>query len=376
MARNTDRLPRVIALTTYADMKRWLNDFVAGHYNLLFSIGRPGISKSQLAMAALGDRRHAWVEGHATPLAFYQKLFEHRDEPVVIDDEYSFVQDKSKLSLVNSLCQTNPVKKLRWDSTARILEERGIPTEFQTTSSVLVITNELRNISTQTAAMLNRGQPLIFRPSAAEIHDEVANWFTDKEIHGFIGEWLKFIPDLSMRDYVKALQMKKAGRQDWRELLQKQWKCSRLARVAGLRADPSFPTEEARVQAFIALGWSRATYFRDLDRLARLAHCRASPDEDELVSQSHDGPSRQPRWLFSYLSQTYLINPFFPSGASVFLFGWQRSGSGQLIDSTFAVTRHSAPTTNGNPTTMFRRHGLDGRQTGHARLRREFKIKD
>jgi hypothetical protein len=274
MKRNMKLLPREISLTTYADLKVWLKHFADGHYNLIFLIGRPGIGKSQLAKLSLDGQHHAWIEGHATTLAFYLKLHAYRDMPVLIDDEHTFVQDKNKLSMMNSLCQTNAVKMLRWDSTTRILKERGVPPEFPTSSSVLVITNELRNLSTHTAAMLNRGQPLIFRPSATEIHNEVANWFTDKEIHGFIGEWLKFIPDVSMRDYVKALQMKKAGRQDWREILQQQWKCSRLARVAALRADASFATEEARVEAFIAEGWSRATYFRDVERLARLG---ASP---------------------------------------------------------------------------------------------------
>ncbi len=270
MERNASRLSREIITTTYAALKPWLKDWADGYYSLLFLIGRPGIGKSQLASKALEGVRHCWIEGHATSLAFYLKLYEYRDKPVVIDDEHSFVQDKSKLALVNSLCQTNAVKTLRWDSTTRILEERGVPTEFATTSPVLLITNELRNISTHTAALLNRGQPLIFRPSAAEVHQETANWFTDKEIHDFIGEWMKFIPDLCMRDYVKALQMKKAGRQDWRALLQKQWRCGRLARVAALRDDATFATEEDRVRAFVAGGGSRATYFREVARLNRL----------------------------------------------------------------------------------------------------------
>jgi hypothetical protein len=270
MVRNPDRLPRAITVQTYDDATTWLKHFVDGLFSLVFLIGRPGIGKSQMALKALGERRHAWIEGHATKLAFYMKLYEHRDEPVIIDDENTLVQDKGKLALMNSLCQTNPVKTLRWDSTTRLLEERGVPTEFRTSSSVLIITNEMRNISRQTAAMLDRGQPLLFRPSAAGIHREVADFFTDKEIYDFIGEWLPFIPDLSMRDYVKAGQIKKAGRQDWRELLHKQWKCSRLARVAALRADPSFATEEERVQAFVVSGGSRATYFRDVARLRRL----------------------------------------------------------------------------------------------------------
>ncbi len=270
MDQNHERLPRAISVRHYDDAKAWLKHFVEGYFSLVFLIGRPGIGKSQMALQALGDRRHAWIEGHATKLAFYIKLYEYRDEPVLIEDENTLVQDKGKLGLMNSLCQSTPRKTLRWDSTARILEERNVPPEFPTSSPVLVITNQLRNMNPQTAAILDRGQPLLFQPPAAEIHREVANWFADKEIYDFIGEWLPFIPDLSMRDYVKASQIKKTGREDWRELLHKQWKCSRLARVAALRADASYANEDERVRAFVTAGGSRATYFRDVARLRRL----------------------------------------------------------------------------------------------------------
>jgi hypothetical protein len=269
MRGKTERVPRLITQRSYEGAKSWVANFVNGGFNLLFLIGRPGLGKSQLALQALGDRRHAWIDCHAAKLGFYCKLYEHRDEPVVIDDENTLIADPGKLALMNSLCQTNPVKTLRWDSTTRLLEDRGVPAEFRTTSPVLVITNRVRNISPQTAAMLDRGQPILFDPPPAEIHREVADWFADKEIHDFIGEWLPFVPELSMRDYIKAREIKKAG-MDWQTLLHRQWKCSRLARVAKLRADPSFASEEERVQAFVTAGGSRATYFRDVARLRRL----------------------------------------------------------------------------------------------------------
>jgi hypothetical protein len=266
--KNVERLPRGIPLRSYDGARAWLARFAEENFNLLFLVGRPGIGKSQMAIQAVSGRRHVMIECHATKLAFYIKLYQHRDELVVIDDEVNFVKDSGKVALMNSLCQTNPVKTLRWDSTTGILGDLGIPAEFTTRSPVLVITNRLSNLNTHTAAMLDRGQPLSFQPSSAEIHREVANWFTDKEIHDFIGEWLSFIPGLSMRDYVKASQMKKAG-MDWRKLLQMQWKCSRLALVAALRGDKSFATDEERVMAFVAQGYSKATYYRDLEKLRR-----------------------------------------------------------------------------------------------------------
>ncbi|HWY86748.1 MAG TPA: hypothetical protein VNX28_08485, partial [Gemmataceae bacterium] len=183
MNRTIDRLSRVITLRTYDDARSWLTRYAEGVFSLLFMIGRPGTGKSQMALQAIGDRPHVFFECHATKLAFYCKLFKHRNQLVVIDDEVNFVKDPGKLALMNSLCQTNPVKTLRWDSTTKILDDWGVPPEFTTSSSVLVITNRLRNLSPQTAAMIDRGLPLLFQPSSAEVHCEVANWFTDRETY-------------------------------------------------------------------------------------------------------------------------------------------------------------------------------------------------
>ncbi|HYV37941.1 MAG TPA: hypothetical protein VE988_19810 [Gemmataceae bacterium] len=269
MNSNYDHLPRAITLKTYDELAPWLQRFAEGAFTLVFLVGRPGISKSQLVRQALGDQRHAWIEGHATPLAFYCRLYEFRDRPVAIDDEYSFVKHPLKQGFMNSLCQTNPVRTVRWDSTTSILEERCVPTQFNTTSPVMVITNRLKNVSPQMAAMLDRGHTLLFQPSAAEVHRAVADWFPDREIYDFIGQWMAAIPGLSMRDYVKARDIKKAN-MDWRALLHKQWKTSRLAKVLAIKNDSSFATEEARVEAFKAMRYSRATYFRTIEVLRSL----------------------------------------------------------------------------------------------------------
>jgi hypothetical protein len=264
-----ERLPRANTIRTYAEVMAWMMQFVSGSFNLLFFIGNPGLGKSQLALKALGDNAHGWIEGHATTLAMYIKLFVHRDQPIIIDDESTFARDAGKVSMMSSLCQTNATKTLRWDSTTRILEEYGVPSRFNTSSPVLMITNQLRNLNLQVSALINRGQPLIFEPSAAEIHIAAAEWFSDKEIYDFIGQWLPAIPGVTMRDYIHARELKNAGF-DWRTLLHKQWKSSRLAALADLLADPSFATEEQRVQAYVGKGYSKSTYYRDLKRLRRL----------------------------------------------------------------------------------------------------------
>ncbi|MBA4068157.1 MAG: hypothetical protein C0501_31540 [Isosphaera sp.] len=262
--------PRALTVRSYDGLTPWLSGFAARVFTLVLLIGRPGLGKSQMAQRALEGQPHGWIDCHATGLAMYCRLHEHRDRPVVIDDENSVLSDPGKLSLMNALCQTNPDRTLRWDSTTRLLEERGVPPVFQTSSPVLVITNRLANHGPQVRAMIDRGQPLLFQPPAAAVHAEVANWFTDREVYEFIGTWLAVIPGLSMRDYVKAAQMKRTG-MDWRRLLLEQWRAGKLAVVLRLRTDAFFATEEDRVAAFVAGGHgSRASYFRHVRRLRDL----------------------------------------------------------------------------------------------------------
>ena len=149
MMSRKDKLPRAITVTNYEDLSPWIAGFAKGTFNLLFLIGRPGVGKSQLAKKILEGQRHAWIDCHATKLGMYFKLFDYRNAPVVVDDENTLISDPAKLSLMNALCQTNAEKTLRWDSTTRLLEERGVPAEFTTRSSVLVITNRLKNVSSR-----------------------------------------------------------------------------------------------------------------------------------------------------------------------------------------------------------------------------------
>lgn len=263
-------LPRAIRVTRYSELSQWIAGYCNGTFSLLFVIGRPGLGKSQLVRNTLGDQPHGWIECHVTAMAMYRRCFECRDRPLCIDDEATMLKDGPKVALMNALCQTNPVKTLRWDTSSRLLDDWGVPPAFTTTSPVLVITNQLKNLNPQIAAMIDRGQPLVFEPSAEEIHEATADWFTDREIYDFIANWLRLIPDLSMRDYVKAKDMKSAG-MDWRSLLLRQWRCSRIAKVATLRDAAEFTCEEERVQQFIDQGLgSRATYFRDVEKLRRL----------------------------------------------------------------------------------------------------------
>jgi hypothetical protein len=58
--------------------------FARGAFNLLVLVGARGLQKSPVVRDALPDA--CWIECHATALGIYRRLWESRDEPIVIDD--------------------------------------------------------------------------------------------------------------------------------------------------------------------------------------------------------------------------------------------------------------------------------------------------
>jgi hypothetical protein len=51
--------------------------------NLLILVGSGGLAKSRSGREALGGDG-CWIEGNATPFGMYVKLYQHRDEFVVV----------------------------------------------------------------------------------------------------------------------------------------------------------------------------------------------------------------------------------------------------------------------------------------------------
>lgn len=255
-----------IRVPDYAQLRHWADGFRDDKFNLLFVVGRPGLGKTRIVRGALAGRDHLLLEGHVTPLMMYAQLYRHRDRPVVIDDEDSVHSDPQKVRLMKCLCDSEPAKRLAWQSTSKLLEEMGLPTSFETASKVAVVTNHLSAVNPHTAALFDRGSVLSFEPSAREVHGQVATWFGDLEILAFFERWRRVIPTPSMRLYVKAKEMKGAGI-DWRGVLMGQWRAGKLWLVEAVQRDPVPSTEEERAAAFEARGGgARATYFRHLRR--------------------------------------------------------------------------------------------------------------
>jgi len=251
-----------IDIETYKELADYVRAFSEGHFNLLIIIGQPGLQKTRLVRDALGQRSVCWLEGNATPFAFFCELWWYRDEPIVIDDLDAIYRDRAAVRLLKCLCQTELSKTVSWNSAANLLKSEAIPRRFRTRSPVAIIVNEWKTLNRNVQAIEDRGHVIFFQPTSLEVHERVAEWFWDQEIFDFIGLHLHLMVRPSMRYYVLAYEKKQAGL-DWRSALLQRFVSGTARVVANLLADPSYDSEEDRARAFTAVsGYARSTYFR------------------------------------------------------------------------------------------------------------------
>ena len=134
---------------------------------------------------------------------------------MVIDDVDGLYSSREGTRILKSLCQTEPVKTLSWNSDTPALRREAIPREFTTISHVALIANVWKTLDGNVSAVEDRGICLLFEPSAMEVHMRTGSWFWDQDIFDFVGERLHLIPEISMRFYRTLSELKKA-RIDWR----------------------------------------------------------------------------------------------------------------------------------------------------------------
>src|SRR5262249_17833095 len=91
--------------------------------------------KSRCVRQALG-RKVCWISGQATPFGIYLQAYEHRHQPLVLDDVDGLYADRQGIRLLKALGQTEGTKTLSWQSAAPALAPHDLPRQFTTTSRV------------------------------------------------------------------------------------------------------------------------------------------------------------------------------------------------------------------------------------------------
>jgi hypothetical protein len=292
MAKSKSLPPHAVRVPTFAELEQYVRAFAEGHLNLLMIFGQPGVGKSRCVRQALG-RKVCWISGQATPFGIYLQAYEHRHQPIVLDDIDGLYADRQGIRLLKALGQTEPTKTLSWQSAAPTLERHDIPRQFTTTSRVALVGNDWRTLNADVAALEDRGHLLLFEPAPLEVHRQAARWFWDQEVFDFVADHLHLIAQHSLRTYQHAWELKRAGL-DWRQGVLCRCLTGAALEVAKLKANPAFASEAERVRAFVQAGAGcRASYFRHAKKLRpladkpRIALTQTGPPADAASQANH-----------------------------------------------------------------------------------------
>jgi hypothetical protein len=275
-------------VATYRDLENFVNAFARRCLNLVIIYGRPGVGKSWTVRNRLGNQAFT-INGTASPFGIYIAAYEHRDEPIVLDDIDGLTASHQGIRLLKALAQTDAVKTVSWESQAPALSRRQIPRSFQTRSPLAILANSHFD-SEDARALEDRGHVLEFDPSPREVHQKASTWFGDQEIFDFVGAYLNLLPSHSFRIYVKAKELKNAGL-PWETAVLERCLSGKTLEVARLRCDRSFQSEAERARAFAQRGLGcRATYFNHVRQLPSQEPQDAAP---RIVLASNPPPQLQ-----------------------------------------------------------------------------------
>jgi hypothetical protein len=211
-----------IPLSTYKELGDYITAFSHGAFEILMIHSAPGLGKTTLTQEIFSPIPHCYLEGRITALALYSTLYQYQDYPIICDDTDGLLKDLPSLNLLKTLCQTGGDKRVSWHTSKKL--PRNIPVTFDTSSTLLLLTNDPRTLSTHFSAVADRGVSIHFTPTHTEIHNSCAAW-ANPVIHQFIGDYLHLIPTLSLRDYALSASHIEAGL-DWHTSLIHSWHLS------------------------------------------------------------------------------------------------------------------------------------------------------
>lgn len=245
---------------TYEKLSQYTKGFAKGAYNLMFLIGAPGQSKSTILRESM-VREHLWVEGNVSAFKLYQRLYDYRDKPLILDDVDSAFRDRELVRLLKCLCQTEDSKTVSWNTDNRRLDLLEIPNEFRTKSKVCIIANEWQTLNRHVGSLTDRGILIKFEPTPREVHAKAKTFFKDKEILDFFEQYLPCLDEISLRLYTRAAEIKASG-VDWREPAMESIGLREVVIYQELIHDRSFVTQTEREMVFMKrTGLSRPMFY-------------------------------------------------------------------------------------------------------------------
>ena len=250
-------------IKSYSELEEYIKMFKNQTSDLIIIMSKAGLGKTTTLKKIMGKSNFIYINTHSTPLKTYINLFENRDNPVCFDDISTLLKNQIMVSILKSLADTSPIKELNYNTTSKLIG--NAPESFRTTSNVCILLNEFDLKNKDLAPIIDRGFFIEFAPSKKEILKKIekiskSQSIADLEkcVYEFIRDNYQKIKNLSIRTYIKALQLFRDNPAKWKERFMKMIGFDEKL-IAYLQLKEKYKTDKEMIKKY---KWSRSTFYR------------------------------------------------------------------------------------------------------------------
>jgi len=250
-------------LKKYKELIEFFEMFRKQNADLIIVMGMAGLGKTTILKKIMKQTDYVYINTHSTPLKTYLTLYEKKDNPVVFDDVGEILRNPLMVSMLKCLSDTSPIKEVYYNTTSKLIG--NAPEVFKTTSNICILLNEFDIHNKTLAPICDRGFFIEFAPDKKEVLEKIrgiskSQSIADSEkcVFKFVEQHYKKIDKLSLRTYIKALQLYRNNPKNWKEMFMKVIGFDEKL-VEFLKLQEQYKTNEERIKKY---KWSRATYFR------------------------------------------------------------------------------------------------------------------
>jgi hypothetical protein len=211
---------------------------VAGESKSVIISGSGGLGKTYTVMARLkqaelndfddvdADEAHYVVfKGFSTPKSLYRLLYTHRERIVVFDDMDSVWDNPTAVSLLKAALDSYETRRISWLSELRN-DDDDLPQSFEFKGKVIFVSN--LSLTELDQAVLSRSLYVDVSMTAQEKIERIKAISGDirpdmrtelkTEALDLLKEHADSIGDLNIRTFLKVLEIRQKGAENWRDL--------------------------------------------------------------------------------------------------------------------------------------------------------------
>lgn len=229
-----EKAKKIIDITSFNVWREYLKAMVQSEdIHFLVGLGGGGLGKSYTTINALKkmDVDYSYLNSKVTPLALYKFLYSNKDKVILFDDILGLMDNEIIISiLLSALWSATNKRIIHYETTAKVFEDLALPSSFEFTGKIIVLTNQFNLKNKYLNALKDRGFFWEFVFSYAEKikvmkeiirlnHDGLSFEDRQKILTFLIDNSSPATKDFSFRVLVKAYSLFKYNNDKWQQLV-------------------------------------------------------------------------------------------------------------------------------------------------------------